>query len=596
MKRIWKLINDVISIILMPVKKNICFFIFMYLLGLVTIFIEVLTLHFKIPRFNFLSLILDIYVFCFFLVLIPKKARSYARFFLSGCLYLLAIINAFCVEHFYARISPEILNVILETNYRESSEFVDKYIKMDIIWSGVGIILLLLLFQVFYSQYSVLKCKKLSLLQRNSTFIQFCFFLLLLTSFYFCFYSRLKVAKLMCASTAEEVDLLVSNFSQNTPLNNLLFSIKMRELAANGLTKLADTQDDVRVEGCSYVSDNIILIIGESYIKDHAQLYGYGKETTPRQVIRTELSDKGHLISFNDVISPSNLTSTVFKNVFSLHSMEETTDLANYPLFPVLFRKAGYKVFFITNQYVQALGTDIFNLSGGLFLNHKKLNTVQFDYRNIRTYRYDMNLLEEYDSLKQYQTDHNLIIFHLAGQHIDFYKRSPNEYKKFNISDYMDRTDLDKSEKQIVADYDNATYYNDLVVDSIVKQYENDNAIVIYMPDHGEECYDETHRMGRLPVGNYAPETLRQEYRIPFWIWCSKSYIDTHPELYAQIVESRKRPFMTDDLPHLLLYLAGISCEYYSEKRNLVSPSFDENRKRIINGNVDYDQVQGQKK
>ena len=97
--------------------------------------------------FNFLSLILDIYVFCFFLVLIPKKARSYARFFLSGCLYLLAIINAFCVEHFYARISPEILNVILETNYRESSEFVDKYIKMDIIWSGVGIILLLLLFR-----------------------------------------------------------------------------------------------------------------------------------------------------------------------------------------------------------------------------------------------------------------------------------------------------------------------------------------------------------------------------------------------------------------------------------------------------------------
>ena len=63
MKRIWELINDVISIILLPVKKNICFFIFMYLLGLVTIFIEVLTLHFKIPRFNFLSLILDIYVF-----------------------------------------------------------------------------------------------------------------------------------------------------------------------------------------------------------------------------------------------------------------------------------------------------------------------------------------------------------------------------------------------------------------------------------------------------------------------------------------------------------------------------------------------------
>ena len=48
---------------------------------------------------------------------------------------------------------------------------------------------------------------------------------------------------------------------------------------------------------------------------------------------------------------------------------------------------------------------------------------------------------------------------------------------------------------------------------------------------------------------------------------------------------------MTDDLPHLLMYLAGISCKYYNEKRNLISPLYDVNRKRMINGKYDYDQI-----
>ena len=588
MKIVFDKFLKVISAFLMPVKKNLCFFIFIYVLGLITIFVEVQTLHFKIPRFNFLSLIFDIYILCLLLMVIPGRSRPFARAIVSGIAYILAIINAFCVEHFYARIGPEILNVVLETNPRESSEFVNKYITLDVMWSGVGLIVFLMIIHILSARIHIEK-KNYSFLHRYSIPIQLCFSLLLLVSFYLCSYSRIKVVKLLFASTAEEADLLISNFSQNTPFNNLLFSLKMREIANDGLTILADTQDNVKVDGCSYLSDNIILIIGESYIKGHAQLYGYDKNTTPRQVSRTVLSEKGCLVPFSDIISPSNLTSVVFKNVFSLHSLDEKSDWAHYPLFPVLFRKAGYQVFFITNQFVQALSTDIFNLSGGLFLNHSKLNSVQFDHRNTMTHRYDIDLLEDYDSLKQYQGNYNLIIFHLAGQHIDFDKRSPKEYKVFNILDYKRRKDINESEKQLVADYDNATYYNDFVVDSIIRRFEDDNAIVIYMPDHGEECFDETHRMGRVPTNNYSPEILRQEYCIPFWIWCSKTYIDNHQELFAQIENSKTRPFMTDDLSHLLLYLAGIRCEYYSEKRNLISPSFDVNRKRMVNGKCDYD-------
>ena len=274
-----------------------------------------------------------------------------------------------------------------------------------------------------------------------------------------------------------------------------------------------------------------------------------------------------------------------------MHSIEDKSNWSYFPLFPVLFRRAGYNVTFLTNQFVQALNTDIFNISGGLFLNEKRLSAAQFDHRNTKTHQFDIDLLSDYDSLKQYNSTHQLTIFHLAGQHIDFYKRSPEAMKKFGVTDYMTRKELNNSARQLVADYDNATFYNDFVVDSILKYYEHEDAIVIYMPDHGEECYDELQRMGRLPVGNYSPEVLRQEYRIPFWIWCSAKYIDKHSQVFEQIKNARNRPFMTDDLPHLMLYLAGIHCKEYQDSRCLISDVFDIKRKRMISGEVDYDSI-----
>jgi heptose-I-phosphate ethanolaminephosphotransferase len=395
----------------------------------------------------------------------------------------------------------------------------------------------------------------------------------------------------MTTYTTEEADNYISNFSENTPFNNLLFSIKMRQLADRGLEILRNTQDSIRVDSCSYTSNKIVLIIGESYIKCHSQLYSYQLPTTPRQLSRFKTSETGCLIPFTNVISPSNLTSTVFKNIFSLKSIDNKDDWAFYPLFPVLFRKAGFQVSFISNQFVKKQNSDIFNFSGGLFINDDKLNKAQFNHRNTNTHQFDIELLSDYDSLSVFQGEHQLTIFHLAGQHIDFKKRSPSEMKVFKPSNYDFRNNLNETAKQLVADYDNATYYNDYVVDSIIKKYEDKDAIVIYMPDHGEECFDELQRMGRLPHGNYSPEVLRQEYQIPFWIWCSSEYIDNHPIIFEQIQKACDRPFMTDDLPHLLLYLAGINCDYYIDSKCLISDQYNQKRKRMINNTANFDDI-----
>jgi heptose-I-phosphate ethanolaminephosphotransferase len=438
-----------------------------------------------------------------------------------------------------------------------------------------------------YKKYLFKKVAQIRIL--NS--LKFVVVLIVICSIYFSLPFRISFFKILNAESIFEIDNYVSYQALNTPFHNLLFGLKLRDLERKELGNLAKVQQNIQIDSCTFNSPEIVFIIGESYIKSHSQLYGYQMETTPLQKQRTTDTGNGLLIPFTDVITTSNYTSTVFKNIFSLKSIDDQKDWGKSSLFPVLFRKAKYHVSFITSQFVQDSRRDIFDLTGGLFLNNNEISSLSFDCRNNKDLRYDETLLEYYDSLKVYNKEYNLTIFHMIGQHIDFYKRSPKEWKKFQLKDYQDRQDINEQEKIYVADYDNATLYNDYVVDQIIKRFENKDAVVIYMPDHGEGCYDGGHRLGRMPKGEYSKSILQNEYDIPFWIWCSKMYQENHPHFFQQIKDAQNRPFMTDDIPHLLLYLGGIKCHEYQEKKNLISPYYDVHRKRLLNGEVDYDSI-----
>lgn len=76
--------------------------------------------------------------------------------------------------------------------------------------------------------------------------------------------------------------------------------------------------------------------------------------------------------------------------------------------------------------------------------------------------------------------------------------------------------------KEIVAQYDNALYYNDYIVSSIIDKFRDSETLVIYVPDHGEAVYDEgedmsghieenpTHHMIEIPVIMWASENSEQ--------------------------------------------------------------------------------------
>jgi len=375
-----------------------------------------------------------------------------------------------------------------------------------------------------------------------------------------------------------------------TPMHRLAFSGYSNYLALKELDRLSESTRQAEVDSCSMLTPRIVLIIGESYNRHHSQQYGYDMPTTPRQIKREK---SGLLTPFSDVVTPWNLTSFVFKNVFSMHVVGQQGSWADYPLFTQLFRKAGYHVTFLTNQFLPRARDAVYDFSGGFFLNDPELSAEQFDTRNAKLHAFDGQLLADYRELKAEDTGHDLTIFHLVGQHVNYRSRCPKNRRKFGADDYLHtRPHLNHKERSVLACYDNACLYNDSVVDAIMRTFSGEEAVVVYMPDHGEECYEGMkHFFCRNHTAAVDSTLAHDEFEIPFWIYCTRKFATRHPDVVRRIVAAKDKPYMIDALPHTLLSLAGISCKYYREEYDLLSPRYDERRPRLLKGSFDYDKI-----
>lgn len=199
---------------------------------------------------------------------------------------------------------------------------------------------------------------------------------------------------------------------------------------------------------------------------------------------------------------------------------------------------------------------------------------------------------ENADSVDQHTSDRNLIIYHLMGQHVGYKQRCPDDERVFTVSDYEHRKDITNVQKEYVAHYDNATLYNDKVVAAILDQFRDREAIVVYLSDHGEEVYDYRDHMGRSHEPIITPERAKYQFEVPFMIWMSDKYKENHPEVVAQVERSVDRPYMIDDLPHLMLDLAGIECEWFDPTRSVINDRFNAKRKRLLlDSKQDYDEI-----
>ena len=191
----------------------------------------------------------------------------------------------------------------------------------------------------------------------------------------------------------------------------------------------------------------------------------------------------------------------------------------------------------------------------------------------------------------------NLIIHHLYGQHVNPLHRYPPSHSHFSYKDYPERKELSEEEKEYVAVYDSATRYNDSVASMIIDLYKDKDAVIIYFADHGDEANDYRIHQGRsIGMEKLGAPCLHCQLDIPFIIYTSNIFSLKHPQITKRISEAIHRPFMTDDLPHLLFDIASIRTKWYDPSRSLINKDYNSDRKRIIKGfslkgSLDYDEV-----
>ena len=594
----------VMPILLKPIATR--FFLFMYLLGIVSSIVTIpnwkgAQMYENAPW----ELFLDVYLLSALVCFIPERIKRFRLRLLVKAviycfLYPLYVIDTFCFVKFGTTINPSMLLLVGETNSNEATEFFQNYLSPDIFLSEVGIILLVPLchlIMVLTCRMLKFKMPKMRMKKYVALLIDILIVAALVASAYFGAYeNKALYQETMSKQTIGEVEHSLAyrpHTEMYQPPMRLAFSIRSNQLIARQLDNLMATLDKAEIDSCDMKSTNIVLIIGESFNKRHAQLYGYEKKNMPNQV---RLEKTGLLTKLDDAIAPWNLTSFVFKHLMTTYCVGDTADWCDYPLFCQMFRKAGYKVTFLTNQFLPQAKEAVYDFSGGFFINNEKLSAEQFDVRNDKLHVFDEGLLSDYDNLNVndiVSVQPNLFIFHLMGQHVNYRIRCPNSKKRWGADTYPNDMDMPARRRKMMADYDNAVWYNDSVVNQIVERFKKQDAVIIYMPDHGEEVFGPgaRHFCGRMHDAVITKRLADEEFRIPMWIYCTPKYRRNHPEVFRAIKRAKGKKFMTDATSHLLLGLAGIHSKYYRPEYDLLSPQYNADRKRIIKNTVDYDTI-----
>lgn len=529
-----------------------------------------------------LQLYVELYIVAVVITLLPSRIADVTRWLLTILFYIICLLDTFCYCRLNIPITPTLLALFMQTNNKEAQEAIVAYTSdFEALTPIIGIVTIFIANIVLL----FLNRKIKNIATKYTTLIALSSILLLVIIVPICIKNEIYLFHRLVLGDDEKQTYIKSSISPTvrfyTPIHRLANAFIEYNREKDVIEFLHSSIEKAAVEDCSFTSSRIVLKIGESYNRHHSQIYGYSMPTTPRQVGHI---NSGELIPFCDAISQWNLTSESFRSMLSTHTEGDSGRWYNYPLVTTLFKNAGYTTLFLSNQFVTEESETYSDFEENILLNESRMSQAQFTLRNRHRHQYDEELIDDYNEMELPQNSKGeFIIFHLMGQHVDFEERYPLEWKKFTPSMYS------CDHPEIVAHYDNATLYNDYILDTIIKKFVETDAIIIHMPDHGERVSDDGEGYGRR--FSFTRGDIQQQYEIPFWIYTTAKYRKNHPEIVEQIDNAKRAPITTDNLAHMLLYLGGIKTPFYNCTKNPLVKSFNPNVPRIIGGTTDYDKA-----
>ena len=537
------------------------------------------------------------YMLTLVLHLMPNRGlRITFKTIVYTVLITLQAVYTFLQLNFEMPLGPRILILLAETNEKEATEFVSTYFLNAKSIASYGIITAIIVIAILMEW----KRKTINTLSRRRVLKWILAIVMLPLITYGAYYSHIYVTLIKCDRSKQLNKWLNDNGVDAMDHFSISYYsmcyVKVSKADIATAVKTAKKVSKAPITNTEPDSLNVVFVMGESYIKSHCALYGYEHNTTPNLIAER---DRGNLIVFDDIITPYNATSAVQKNVFSLNDKSAGELWYEKPMLPTVMRKAGYKVFFWDNQR-NYLKNQMFSITVNSFIYNKEIAALSYDESSDNNMTYDGNLLADFkNNSKVPRGKYNFYMFHLIGQHVNPELRYPKDnpqYRIFTADSITQKADyLTPKKREYIAHYDNATYYNDEIMKRIFDMWRDENTVVIYFSDHGDEAYDYRDQVGRSNAHPEDATFFHCDNDIPFMVWCSDTYINRHQDLVKQLRQATSRPGMVHDVGFLILRLAGMQGPYYLPKRDISSSSY-EPYERIIYDKYDYDKVVNAKK
>lgn len=488
---------------------------------------------------------------------------------------------------FGMNISPNVIMLFVETNARESKEFLESMLDKPQLWQVPLCVAGMIVLNIIVEK-NRLRVNQWCKGPKTTKILRGIAIFLLIGGVIFSY----NYVKLFLCDEMNEVDEWRSHMRNPDDLvTKVVVSFYDMSIAEKEMSRVITLAEQVEAlpQSASNDSLNVIVVIGESYIREHAALYGYPLQTTP---FLSHEQKEGRLFVFTDMVSPYNQTTRVIRNLLSCNSLGHHEDWSSAPPFTAIYKKNGYHVTMYDNQKNFDMGF-VFAYSLNTYLYHPQIMKACYHETNDSTFEFDGQMVDDYQK-RQTPSAKRLVLFHLLGQHVGFEYRYPKNFAYFNEDSLSFRKEpwLTKDMREDIVHYDNATRYNDHVLQQIIGLYDQQNTIVVYLSDHGEEVYDYRENSGRddWGMGSDPRQVLRWQYMVPFVVWCSDKYAATHPDIIKQLQNATSRPAMLDNVCQLLFHLSDLKTPYYNKTRDVLSSDYV-CPKRILNESIDCDSL-----
>lgn len=529
------------------------FYLFVFLLNLVSNYVVIIDDDLPFTYFSvfFLSAFAA-YMESIVYVLIKNKWVRKTYVVLITLLHSIFIVcEYFLVIKYGLFLNQSLINIIGETNRKEVLSFIHTYLSPLQILTYLGILVVFL--AVVYGMSVLMSRVRYAVVAFMCSLVGLGFVI-------YCCYGFVRFRDGMA-------------IPQHTSITRVCYCIYQLKEKNSNLVLLREACKNVVVNQDTLRPPTIVVIIGESHSVYHSSLYGYAKKTNP--LLEKRVAD-GSMMVFDNAVTLFDVTSSTMAADFSLDSLG--VDFATTPLFPACFKAAGYRTMMYENQY--------FIGSGISFLCDQDLSDILFDYRNDMRYVYDGDMVEAIEMTEQ----PSLYVIHLQGQHFEYEYDYPKTkmFTRFTAGDYDSK--YNEEQRQTMAHYDNATLYNDYVIDKILDKFKDTYSCVFYFSDHGEEVYELRNYSGHCNAET-SPD-LNYQIRIPLLVWMSPEFVANNQSIKQKMEKAKHYPICADDIGHTLLDVAGIKTVSFAPSRSFVNNKFNKKRHRVVLHSVDYDEYQ----